>query len=54
MPDMPRGPTYPENFVVNHTVSNYAVDFVVNPPGGLRSIDWVLAVAIDRGHPDGR
>jgi hypothetical protein len=54
MPDKPRGPTFPENFVVNHTVSNYAVNFVVNPLEPLRSIDGVLAGTTDRGHPDGR
>ena len=31
MPDKPRWPTYPENFVVNHAAANYAVNFVVNP-----------------------
>ena len=54
MPDKPRGPTYPENFVVNHAASNYAVNFVVNPLEPLRSIDGVLAGTNDRGHPDGR
>jgi hypothetical protein len=48
---MPRWPTCIENFVVNHTASDYAVNFVVNPLGPLHSLDELLA---DRGHLHGR
>jgi len=40
MPDKPRRPTYPENFVVNHAASNYVVNFVVNLLEPLRSVAW--------------
>ncbi len=47
-------PTYLMNFVVNHAESDYVVNFVVNPPGRLRSLNWGLAGVTDRVHPYGR